>query len=481
MFAIFEQLNLIEIRRMTTELSETTERMGTAPLGKLLLSLSLPGVASMISMTLYNLIDTIWLARLGHEAIAALTITFPYQILAIAVGVGTGIGISALTSRRFGEGNIEATNHAAGQVFSMSGFLGGIFLIAAVCFPRPILNILGATPDIIDYGTQYLVIIGIGTPFHFFSIMSSSLLRGSGDALRPMIFMTVGTVTNIILDPFMIFGWGPFPEMGVRGAALATIITQLLSAGLGFYYIVIARKSTYQIGWRHLKPSWPVIRDINRVGLPAVIMDIGESITFLIFNNVLSSFGSVAIAAAGIGFRVADLAWMPVFGVQQGLLPIIGFNFGAHLWKRLWGAVKIAAVGLMIFSTLLMVILEILAPQIIGVFSHEKELMDMAIPALRMMMSSLFIVGPLFMFITTLQGLSKGKEALVLTLIRQFVIFVPLIFFLSRIWELFGVWLSMPISDTFSCLISGLWLYREYILQQRKGVWSDTPVVKADD
>jgi len=464
---------------MTTGLSETTERLGNAPLGKLILSLSLPGVASMITMTLYNLIDTIWVARLGHEAIAALTIIFPYQILAIAVSVGTGIGISALTSRRFGEGNIEATNHAAGQIFTLSVFLGGIFLIAAVCFPHPILNILGATPDIVDYGIQYLVIIGIGTPFHFFTIMSSSLLRGSGDALRPMIFMVTGTVANIILDPFMIFGWGSFPEMGVRGAALATVISQLLSAGLSFYYIV-ARKSTYRIALRHLKPSWPVIRDINRVGFPAVIMDIGESITFLIFNNVLSAFGSLAIAAAGIGFRVADLAWMPVFGVSQGLLPIVGFNFGAGLWKRLWGAVRLASVGLVLFSTLIMVILEILAPHIISIFSRDAELMAIAVPALRIMMSSLFIVGPLFLFVTTFQGLSKGKEALIQTLIRQFIFFIPLILLLSRVWELFGVWISLPISDTLSCLVSGIWLYREYRYQQRTGLWSDMPAIEAE-
>lgn len=465
---------------MTTGLTETTERLGSAPLGRLILSLSLPGVASMITMTLYNLVDTIWVARLGHEAIAALTIIFPYQILAIAVSVGTGIGISALTSRRFGEGNVEATNHAAGQIFFLSGILGSIFLIVAVFFPHTTLNLLGATPDIIDYGIQYLVIIGIGTPFHFFSIMSSSLLRGSGDAIRPMIFMVAGTITNIILDPFMIFGWGPFPEMGVRGAALATVISQLLSAGLGFSYIVIARKSAYQIALRHLRPSWPVIRDINRVGFPAVIMDIGESITFLIFNNILSAFGSLAIAAAGIGFRVADLAWMPVIGVSQGLLPIVGFNFGARLWKRLWGAVKLSSIGLILFSSLIMVILEILAPQIIGIFSRDVELMAIAVPALRIMMSSLFIVGPLILFITTFQGLSKGKEALIMTLIRQFIFFVPLILLLSRIWELFGVWLSLPISDTLSCLLSGIWIYREYRYQQRTGVWSDMPVIKAE-
>ena len=453
--------------------------MGSAPLGRLLLSLSLPGMASMITGALYSIIDIFWVARLGYQAIAALTIVWPYFILVWAVSVGTGVGINALVSRRFGERNIEATNHVAGQIFSLAGLFGAIFLVAAVFFSEPILIMSGATPDIMDFATQYLIVLGFGMPFMFFMVIANNLLRGSGDVLRPMIFMIAGTVTNIILDPLLIFGIGPFPEMGVRGAALATVISQLLSAGLCFYYIV-ARKSAYRVKLAYLRPSLSILRDIYRVGFPSMTMMITESVVFALFNNVLSAFGSVAIAAVGIGFRILDLAWMPMYGVSQGLLPIVGFNFGARLWKRLWRAVKLASVGLALFSVPVLVMLVIFAPQLIGIFSDDPELLAIAVPAMRIMLSTLVIVGPSMLFITAFQGLSKGKEALILSLVRQFIFLVPLLLLLPRIWGINGVWLSIPISDTLAFLVSGLWLFREYKLQQRTGVWSDISVPGAD-
>jgi putative MATE family efflux protein len=436
-------------------------------------------MASMITMALYNIIDTFWVARLGYQAIAALTVVLPYHILVIAISVGTGIGINALTSRRFGERNIEATNHVAGQIFWLAGFLGAIFLVAAVFFSEPILIMSGATPDIMDLATQYLTVLGFGMPFIFFMIIANSLLRGSGDAVRPMAFMITATVVNIILDPFLIFGIGPFPEMGVRGAALATVIAQLLGAGLSFYYVV-ARKSAYRVKLLYLRPSLPIIRDIYRVGFPSMILQVMESVSFAVFNYVLSAFGSLALAAAGIAIRIIDLAWMPMFGAAQGLLPIVGFSFGARLWKRLWRAVKLASGGLALLMGVVLVVLEIFAPELIAIFSDDPELMAIAVPAMRIFLSTLVIIGPLILFITAFQGLSKGKEALILSLVRQFIFFVLLLLLLPRIWGITGVWLSWPISDIFGFLISGLWLFREYKLQQRTGVWADIPVPEAD-
>jgi len=395
------------------KLQETTKRLGDAPLGKLLLSLSLPGIASMITMALYNIIDTFWVARLGYRAIAALTIVMPYHILIIAIGAGTGIGVSALTSRRFGEGNAGATNHVAGQIFPLAVLLGSVFLAAAVFFSHTILTTCGATPDIMDYATQYLVTISFGAPFLIFSISANNLLRGSGDAIRPMIFMIIATVINIILDPLMIFGIGPFPEMGVRGAALATTISQACAAGLNFYYIV-AHKSIYRIKLAHTRLNLPILRDIYRVGFPAMIMETTESITFALFNYVISAFGSLAIAAAGLAIRIGDLAFMPMFGVAQGLLPIVGFNFGAKLWDRVWRAVKLACIGLALSMGVATVVLEIFTPQAVGIFSDDPELMALAVPAMRITLSSLVIVGPTILFNTAFQGLSKGKEALAL-------------------------------------------------------------------
>ena len=463
----------------TKELKETTERLGYAPLGRLLLSLSLPGIASLITMALYNIIDTFWLARLGHEAIAALTIVLPYTILIIAIGVGTGIGVSSLVSRRFGEGNIEATNHVAGQIFPIAVLFGGIFLLGAVFFPQTILNICGATPDIMDYGTQYLTIIGFGGPFVFFSLMSADLLRGSGDALRPMIFMITASIINIILDPLLIFGVGPFPEMGVRGAALATVIAQVFGGGLAFGYIA-AHKSAYRIKLSHLLPSLPIIRDIYRVGLPSMLTEVSESVCFILLNNVLSSFGSLAIAAVGIAIRVSDFVFMPIIGVAEGLLPIVGYNFGARIWKRLWGAVKLASLWLILLMGLCTVLMEIFAPQLIGIFSKEAEMMEIAVPAMRIILSMLAIVGPSILFITTFQGLGKGRDVLLLSLTRQFIFFVPLLFLLPRVMGINGVWLSIPISDTLGFIVSGLWLFREYKRQRRTGVWTDLPASAAD-
>jgi len=457
------------------ELKETTERLGYAPLGRLLLSLSLPGMASMITIALYNIIDTFWVARLGHEAIAALTVTLPYHILIIAIGVGTGIGISALTSRRFGEKNIESTNHAAGQVFFLAGSFGAVFLMAAVFFNRPILTVCGATPDIMDYATQYLVTLGFGTPFIFFLIMANNLLRGSGDAVRPMAFMITAQVTNIILDPFLIFGIGPFPEMGVRGAALATVISQLFGAGLIFVYIIIARKSTYRIRLPHLRPSLSILHDIYRVGFPSMIVEMLESMMFALFNNVLSGFGSLAIAAGGLAIRITDLAFMPIFGAAQGLLPIVGYCFGARLWGRLWGAVRLASWSLMLIMSMATVILEIFAPELVGIFSDEPELLALAVPAMRIALSTLCIFAPSIIFITTFQGLSKGKEVLILSLARQFIFFIPALLILPRFLGINGVWLSIPVSDGTGFLVAGLWLWREYKLQQRTGTWSDVP------
>ena len=407
------------------------------------------------------------MARLGHEAIAALTVVLPYHILIIAIGIGSGVGINALVSRRFGERNTEATNCIAGQVFPITAFFGLIFIAAAVLFNRQILTTAGATADIMEFATQYLVIISFGTPFLVFSISTNNLLRGSGDALRPMMFMVTASVVNIILDPLMIFGIGPFPEMGVRGAALATVISQGLGAGFSFIYIIIVRRSAYKIKLHHIHPNWPILKDIYHVGLSAMVMEISESIVFAIFNYTLSKYGSLTLAAGGLALRITDLVFMPIFGASGGLLPIIGYSLGAHLWGRLWRAVMIASVSLALIMVVATAAVEITAPLIVGLFTQDPQLVVVAVPAIRIVLSSLAVIGPAVLFVTTFQGLSKGREALVLSLLRQFIFFVPILFVLPHFLGLTGVWLSLPVSDVLGFIVSGAWLLREYRRQQR--------------
>ncbi len=263
--------------------------------------------------------------------------------------------------------------------------------------------------------------------------------------------------------------------MGIGGAALATVIASLLSAGLSFYYLV-ANKSVYRIRPHHFKPSLSVLRDIYRVGVPAMVMMVTESIVSALFNNVLAGFGSVALAAVGIIFRIADLAWMPIAGAAGGLLPVVGFCLGARLWHRLWRAVRLVSVALVAVTGVCMAVLEVFAPQAIAIFSSDPELIRISVPAMRIFLSTMVLVGPEVVVITAFQGLSKGKEAAVLALVRQLVFFVPALYLLPRIWGITGVWLSLPVSDILAFVVSMALIMREYRSQKRSGVWDIAPV-----
>jgi Na+-driven multidrug efflux pump len=215
---------------------------------------------------------------------------------------------------------------------------------------------------------------------------------------------------------------------------------------------------------------------IYRVGLPSLLMELTETIVFILFNRVVAGFGSITLAALGIGIRIIDLAFMPIIGVAHGLLPIVGFCLGARLWKRLWSAVRLASLSLVVFMGVATVLLEVFAPQVIAVFNDDPELLAIAVPGMRILVSTLILIGPAIMFITTFQGLSKGWTAIVLSLARELIFFIPAILILPRYLGLNGVWLSIPIADVTGTAIAGFWLYREYRRQKSSGIWDDAPV-----
>jgi len=453
---------------------QTTERLGTDPLGKLLLRLSLPSIISMVTISLYNLVDTFWVAKLGYHAIAALTTILPVWIICVAVGAGTGVGVNALASRRFGERNIEAANQVAGQAPFLSLGMGMIFVLAMNLFPYQICRLAGAPPDVIDLAVEYLVILSWAIPFFFLGHIGRNIFGAAGDAVRPMIVTILGQVCNVILDPFFIFGWGFFPEMGIGGAALATVIANVLSVSIGVYFI-IAHHTPYRLKLHHFIPNWRVIYEIFKVGLPSMVMEATESVIFALFNHLVAGFGSIALAAVGIAGRLSDFIFMPVVGTAQGLLPIIGYSLGAKLWKRLWGAVRLASVWTAIVMVMVTILIEIFAPQLVMIFSKDPELINIAVPGMRIFLSSLVVIGPTIMFITTFQGLSKGRDAMVLSLARQFIFFVPGLYLLSYLMGLNGVWLSMPVSDVAGFVVSGFWIYREYRAMKTGGLWIESP------
>jgi putative MATE family efflux protein len=438
-----------------------TEQLGTAPLGKLLLKMSLPGVVASITQSLYNIVDTIFVGTLGFRAISALTIVFPYQILFWAVGGGTGTGIAALVSRRFGEKKVDEANRVAGQTFFLSLFWGLFFVLVAVFFHDPILRIIGAKEDFFRYAVQYFTIISYGAPLAIFTSLAANLMRASGDTVKPMVIMITSTVVNVILCPLMIQGIGPFPRLEVAGSAWATFTAQGVGTVLALFFI-LANKTAYKIKMSHIKPNWQIIKEIYHVGAPSAILQVTESFAFMLWNIAVSSYGSAAVAAVGVVIRVSDFAFMPVMGVSQGLLPIIGYCFGASNFKRLWSAVKKTTVGLIALLVMVTIGMEIWTPNIISIFTKDKELLDVAVPAMRIMLATMVVIGPSMITITTLQGLSKGKTALALSLVRQFFVFVPLLFLFRALWGLNGVWACSPAADIVGVIISLWFLRREY-------------------
>lgn len=431
----------------------------------------------MMTISIYNLVDTFWVARLGYQSVAALTVIMPFFFLFFAVAVGTGIGANALASRRFGERKPEEANRVVGQVFFLSLTIGIVFLTLINIFPGTILKICGATPDILDIGVKYLTVFSFCLPFLFLQMTGRNIFMASGDAVRPMVFIILGQVCNVILDPFLIFGWGFFPEMGVAGAALATVIANIVSSGLAVFYIV-AHKTPYRLKPHHLIPHLPTIVGIYRVGLPAALMNVTESIVFVLFNNVVAGYGSVALAAMGIAGRISDLAFMFIEGVAHGLMPIVGFSLGAKLWRRLWGTVKLSSISMALIMAVVTIVLEIFTEPIIRLFNQDPALLAIAIPGLRIFVAVFVLIGPTIMFITTFQGLSKGRDAMIMALARQLIFFLPALFIFPRFLGLTGVWLSLPFSDTLGFIMAGFWLWLEYRRQKKSGLWLEPPLQK---
>jgi len=432
----------------------------------------------MVVISLYNLVNAFWVARLGYGPLAAVTILLPFWIISVAVGAGSGVGANALASRRFGERKVEEANKIAGQTFFLSLSLGGIFILLIHLFSRQILTLCGAPADVIELSKQYILILSWGMPMLFFTTMMRGIFHASGDTLRPMIFTIISQVCNVILDPFFIFGWGIFPKMGIRGAALASIISMSISAFLVCYYI-FTRRSAYQLKIRHFLPNWKVILDIYRIGLPSILMEGAEGVVFGLFFHVVGTFGSLVVAGVGIAGRISDLAFMFIVGTGQGLLPIIGFSYGAKQWKRLWGAVKIASLWLVAIMGVFTIGLEIFTPQVIRLFSSDPELLKISVPGMRVFLSTLILYGPTIVFINTFQGLSKGVNAMILAFTRQALIFVPAILLLSKYLGLPGIWISLPLSDIFGFITAGSWLLLEYKRQKKSGLWEEIPTAKA--
>ena len=452
-------------------------KMGVMPIGKLILSMSWPAILSMMMQAMYNVVDSFFVSRLGEQALAAVTYIFPIQFLMISVAVGTGVGINSLIARRLGAKRFEEANLTASHGYRLS-FISWIpFLIIGLFLARPLMEFMSGTPYIVDAGSVYLSIVMIGSVMVFVQCITEKILQATGNMIVPMICGLVGGISNIIMDPMLIFGIGPFPEMGVTGAAVATLFGQLLALILG-QYILFAKKHPVKVSFRGWKWNGQIVKDIYAVGGPAILMQGIGSILQFSMNLILGSFTETAVAIMGVYGRLQSFIFMPCFGLNQGVLPIMGYNYGAQNRERFMETFKkgffyafcIMALGFLVF--------QIFPHQLIELFNakNSAEMYELGVPAFRAISWCFMPASFGIMSSSVFQASGHGFLSLWGSLIRQFVGILPLALLFARTSGLAMVWWAFPLAEILGTLYFALMLRYMYKKEfRRMGIAPDEP------
>ncbi|MCC5909466.1 MAG: MATE family efflux transporter [Clostridiaceae bacterium] len=436
---------------------QNNDKLATEPILPLLFKLSIPGIVSMSVQAFYNVVDSLFVARVSENALAALSIAFPVFILLIAISVGTGIGTSSLISRLLGQGKEDRAVIAAEHVLLIGSMYGIVMGIIGIFLSDNLVAIFSNTPEIIAYGSQYIRIILIGSFSLFLSIIASDILRGQGNTFYPMMAMLIGAITNIILDPFLIFGIGPFPRMEVMGAAIATVFSQTLSC-IFILFILFRGKNRVQPRFKNFVFDKDIVKSIYRVGLPSMVMQFLGSFMLSGINLIVGSMSEVAIAATGIYFRLQSFVFMPVFGLNQGYIPIIGYNYGNKNIKRVKETLKYGILAGFTFTFLGFLSFQLFPHQLMALFAASDELLEIGTQALKTISIGFPIIGPAIIGATTFQAIGKGMPSLALSFLRQIVLLLPLAYILGSMVGLHGVWYAFPISEVIAFIMMFIWL-----------------------
>ncbi len=432
--------------------------LGEERIGKLLLSLSLPATIGMLVQAMYNFVDTIYVGRgVGSMGIAGISISFPVQIFVMAFAQLFGIGGASVISRALGEKNHEKARRAAGNVMAFSIAFGLAMTLLGYFFIDQLLILLGASEAIIPYAREYLSIILLGSAFFSFGMAMSHVIRAEGKPKIAMAAMLISAVLNIILDPIFIFTL----NMGIRGAALATVLSQAITSIYILFYF-ISGKSLLRISLASLLPEWTILKGTVSVGLSAFSRQVAGSLLAVVLNNSLVFYGGdIAVAVYGVINRLLMVFIMPMFGVNQGFLPIVGYNYGAKKMRRARESVKLASAVTTLIALFSAIIMFFFARQLISIFSDEIELIEPTISALRIVILAIPTIGIQVIASGMFQALGKAIPALFLSLLRQIIILIPLILVIPRFLGINGIWISFPLADLIAFAISLVFYLRE--------------------
>ena len=436
-------------------------KMGVMPVNRLILTMSLPMILSMLVQALYNIVDSMFVSRLSENALTAVSLAFPAQNLMIAVATGTGVGVNAALSRSLGERNFDRANKIADHAVFLAIASYAVFAVLGLFFSRQFFLWQTDIEEIVDQGTDYLRICTLFSFGLFLEIACEWLLQSTGKTIYSMYTQGLGAIINIIFDPIMIFGLFGFPKMGVAGAAAATVFGQILAAVLGIF-LNKTRNQEIHVSFRGFRPNSEIIRHIYSVGIPSIIMSsIGSVMTFGM-NKILIGFTSTATAVFGVYFKLQSFVFMPVFGLNNGTVPIIAYNYGAAKPDRILKTLKLAicyAVGIMLIG---FAVFQLLPDKLLLIFEASENMLNIGVPALRIISVSFLFAGYCIVCSSMFQALGHGLLSLLVSVFRQLLVLLPSAFLLSKIGGLDLVWYSFPIAEICSIFFSTYFLRHVY-------------------
>ena len=445
-----------------TEVIKTENKMGTMPVRKLLVSMAWPAVLSMTINALYNVVDSIFVAQISEDALTAVSIVNPIQMLIIALSVGSGVGINSLISRRLGAGRQQEADQAASTGIRIGIINYLIFFAVGLLVTGPFVGSYAAKGTyIFDAARIYMMIVCIGSLFLNVQVVIEKILQSTGNMIAPMICGLTGAIVNIALDPILIFGLLGMPKMGVAGAAIATISGQLCGMLVGVF-ILIRGEHLVKVKLKGFKISWSIVLDIYKVGLPSIIMQSIGSLMLILYNIILVAYSTTAVAVLGIYFKIQSFVFMPVFGLNQGAMPIMGYNYGSRDKKRLMDTYKEGLKLALIVMGIGLLIFQLFPGGLLKMFDASPEMMRIGVPALRII--SLCFLPAAFGIIssTMFQATGHGMLSLFASLLRQLVGILPLAYILIRLGGVTLSWASFPLAEIIGLTYSAIMMRRLY-------------------
>ncbi|CDQ21521.1 putative efflux protein, MATE family [Halobacillus karajensis] len=442
-------------------MKEQSQRLGIQPIPKLLMNLSVPAMIGMFVMALYNVIDTLFIARgVGILGVSGVSIGFPVMMIIMAIAAAVGIGGASVISRRLGENKQDEADQVFGNVLFTIVIVSSIGFIGAFTFLEPLLKLFGATENIMPYATDYLFPIMLGSVFFSFAFTTNNIIRSEGNSKFAMVTMIIPAVLNIILDPIFIFGL----NMGVQGASIATVISQASVTIVVLNYF-LKGKSSLTIKLASLKPQWLVIREVLTIGMPAFIRQVSGSGMMIAINLMLIKFGGeFEVGVFGIVQKLAMFTIMPMVGVLQGMQPIIGYNYGAKNYDRLKETVMLGMKVVTIISTGIFLLMMAFPEGLMNIFTGDNATIETGAFAIRIMFALAILIGAQVVSGGLYQALGMAKPALILSMARQVLFLIPLVLILPHFFGVTGVWLAFPLSDLMAFILSIIFLYKDRAL-----------------